>query len=117
MTKEEAIDKLNDLSVMDHQVEADLYTTKEQEEFNEAITLGIKALNGKIDFSKQLHNKLVDAFEGRAKEMGFKGKAYIKAQLEFFLGATVLVDIINGEYDKPDGKSSIHPMVYVSHSR
>lgn len=113
MTKEEAIEKLNDLSVLDADVDSGIYAKEEQEELNEAITMGIAALNGKIDFSKEVHNKLVDAFEGRAKEQGLKGKAYVKAQLEFFLGASVLVDIINGERDKKDGKSCIHPMIWI----
>ena len=62
-----------------------------------------------IKMDKELHNKLVDAFDDRAKEQQFKGKAYIKHQLEFFIGAIAVIDLMNG------GETScVSPRVYFS---
>lgn len=51
--------------------------------------------------SKDLHNKLVDSFDARAKNFQLKDKAYIKAQAEFFLLSEAK-------------ESSINPRIYFS---
>jgi hypothetical protein len=51
--------------------------------------------NNKIELTKELHNELVDSFQSRAAQQGFKGKEFLKLQTEFFLGAVRVIDVIN----------------------
>ena len=62
-----------------------------------------------ITIGKEIHNNLVDKFDARAENFQLKGKAYIKAQAEFFIGAVSVSDLLNG-----GDKSSINPRVYFS---
>lgn len=61
-------------------------------------------------FTPEIHNKLVDLFDGRAKEQGWKktSKQYKERQLEFFVGAIALMDTLNGNTET----SSITPRMY-----
>jgi hypothetical protein len=60
----------------------------------------------KIEFTKELHNRLIDRFEARAKGVNLKGKRKLDAQLEFFLGACTIIDLIND-----NGETVISPMI------
>lgn len=64
----------------------------------------------KIEFTKELHNKLVDAFESRAKMQQFKGKQYLNLQAEFFIGAISTIDALNGD----PNVTCISPMIAFS---
>ena len=63
----------------------------------------------KIELTKELHNELVDSFQSRVKQHGFKGKELIKIQTEFFLGAVRIIDLINKSEE-----SCISPMIAFS---
>lgn len=62
-----------------------------------------------IELTKEIHNKLVDKFEDRAKEIGLKGKKKMESQLEFFVGACAVLDIIND-----NGKTVVSPMIWIN---
>lgn len=63
---------------------------------------------GKIDFSAELINGLLDLFDKRAKSGNYKGKKYITLQHEFIIGAISAVDLINkGE------TSCIRPIIWI----
>lgn len=64
----------------------------------------------KLTMTKEYHNALVDTFEERAKNMGYKGKSYLKFQAEFFLGAIRMLDLMNGDKTK----TLITPMIAFS---
>lgn len=49
-----------------------------------------------FSINADLHNKLVDKFQERAKTQGYKGKQLQLLQAEFFLGACVGLDILHG---------------------
>ena len=65
-----------------------------------------------ITFTDELHNKLVDMFEARAKNFGLKGKKKIAMQAEFFVGAIAVIDVLNVKNGGTD--SCVTPRVYFS---
>ena len=62
-----------------------------------------------IEMDRNLVNSLIQAFDRRAKELGYKGKAYIHNQHEFILGAVSVIDYLNN-----NGKSCIRPIIWVN---
>jgi len=62
-----------------------------------------------IKLTDEIYNDLIEKFEGRAEEAGWKGKAYVKNQTEFFIGAIAVIDTING-----GDQSCIPPHIWVS---
>lgn len=65
-----------------------------------------------LEITKEQHNALIDKFEARAAEFGWKGKKKVEMQLNFFLGAISIIDTMNAS-----DKSCIHPMIYFSGMR
>lgn len=63
----------------------------------------------KIELEKELINSLLEAFDERADQLGYKGKAYITLQHEFMLGAVCAID----KFNKATG-SCIRPYMWVA---
>lgn len=64
-----------------------------------------------IKVTAELHNALIDKFEQRATAGDYNGKAKMKAQLEFLIGAYSAIDTLNG--DDPS-KTCLPPIVWIS---
>lgn len=68
-----------------------------------------------LKFTTEIHNKLVEQFDGRAEQQGWKktSKQYKERQLEFFIGAIALMDQLRGNPEE----SSITPRMWIASMR
>lgn len=59
-----------------------------------------------------IHNALVDTFNERAKNFGYKGKRLIEYQQEFFCGAVRALDVLGSNTE-----SCVTPKIFFAISR
>jgi hypothetical protein len=84
-------------------------------DLNPFIQLEVKGLRKRKDglrdirLDKDLINLLLDAFEKRALQLDYKGKAYTDRQHEFMLGAVCVIDTLT-----KTSVSCVHPHIWLS---